>query len=210
MGCPGEAEGFLLANTEKKGSSSTCGDLAQLNLGMGCDGEGNPWSTEPPASQERGDARIRCEALDSVGRAGSKEHLWELGFAPDVISSLATINTSVSPCPCFHWLYLLCIISAALCPKLFSLAACGVRHTPGYSVQDLVRGTKRQKRDKIKDKLIKRIIQESPWVVRRCLAAGICTSESSQGFVLIPLKAPLIIFTMSSSFLAHPRSLCIP
>lgn len=47
---------------------------------------------------------MRLPALDCVSRAGSEEYLWELGFTPEVTSSLAKINTSVIPCPCFHHL----------------------------------------------------------------------------------------------------------
>lgn len=73
MGCPEEAEGFYWQTLGKKGSSSTCGDQVQQKLGMGCDGESNLWSTEPPASQEHVDARFRHAAPGS----GLRQPSWQ-------------------------------------------------------------------------------------------------------------------------------------
>lgn len=106
MGCPEEAEGFCWQTLKKRAVPPPVviwhhrtwewGVVEKVIHGVqSLQQARNVWM--------RGSC-MHLPALDCINQAGSEEYLWELGFALEVTSSLAKINTSVIPCPCFHCL----------------------------------------------------------------------------------------------------------
>lgn len=106
MCCPEEAQGFYSQTLKNKAVPSPVVVWHNRTWGWGVMETviRGVQRLQPGRNVCMGGSGTQLPALDCVSRAGSEEYLWQLGLAPEVTSSLAKINTSVIPCPCFHCL----------------------------------------------------------------------------------------------------------